>query len=562
MQAMNEVEHKNKLKGSFRAQLAAVFLIAAAAFLVMRSSDFLAVDGALRAVEVYQKHKPFLHPNNHLLYPFNLYVWSTLLSMLGIRAAGPARFFNIAQAMNAFAAAGCLTVIYGIARKLTGRTLVASAVAGGYGLSHAFLLHATNTAEPMVGVLWSLLAMALGLYGIWYQRRWALAGAGLLLALALATYQVMILLGVPILFLLYYCPTYQQGRPPLRARLFSAGCVAAGFGVGVPLIYGTAYYLSGARSLAAIAARFFGVGVPGIKLGFNLLTVPAGFALALFPCLPYKCGFRCLAIPQYRAWIPVAAAAVLIVAGWLLAMLLLTRKIWQSISELQRVAIGACAVGLIATLIPSLIWIPAYDKFWLQPLACFFLGSGIVCHAWWSLNWRTGHTRSLAIGAGVVLAVLILPNLAVTWSSLKPKPYLAEAQELAALAGPRDLIVGDWSGAFFYYQALWAERASCFNVPTQALWNGAAAITQMQSAVEKTQSAGGKVFFLGILDLSENDWKIYYLGEALNAPYGAFAEYRRCAQTVKSFPGEGRRITLRQFVSCDGGTSATLRKGF
>ena len=359
----------------FPVRLAAVFLIAAAAFLAIRSADYMAVDGALRAVEVYQKHKPFLHPNNHLLYPFNLYVWSKLLSVFGIRAASPVGFLVIAQAMNAFAAAGCLTILYGIAYKLTQRSLIASLVACGYGLSHAFLLHATNTAEPLVGVLWSLLAIALLLYGLAQRRAWALVGAGLLLALALATYQVMILLGAPMLFLLGCYPGPQAERTPLRVRLFSAGWVAAGFGVGVPLIYGTAYYLAGARTVAAIAGRFFGVGVPGIKFGFNILTVPAGFALALFPCLPYGCGFRCLALPQYRAWIPVAAAAVLIAAGWLLAMVILARQVWPRISELERVAIGACAVGLIATMIPSLIWIPAYDKFWLQPLACFFLGS-------------------------------------------------------------------------------------------------------------------------------------------------------------------------------------------
>ena len=156
----------------------------------------------------------------------------------------------------------------------------------------------------------------------------------------------------------------------------------------------------------------------------------------------------------------------------------------------------------------------------------------------------------------------MIPNLAAAWRSLTPKPDLAEAQEVAALTGPRDLILGDWNGAFLYYQALWAERANTFNIPTQALWNGGASIALMQSAIDKTRSTGGRVFFLGILDLSEGDWRTYYLGEAMNAPYGAFADYRRCAQTVKSFPAEGRRVTLRQFISCSNGTSASLGKSF
>jgi hypothetical protein len=149
-----------------------------------------------------------------------------------------------------------------------------------------------------------------------------------------------------------------------------------------------------------------------------------------------------------------------------------------------------------------------------------------------------------------VAVLLVVPNLAATWSSAKPTPYLAQAREVAAVVGPQDLVVGDWNNAFLHYSALWSERENSFNLPTQALWNGAASIQQMQAAIAHTQKSGGKVFFLGILDVSESDWKIYYLGEPLNAPYSAFAEYRRCARTVESFSTDRRPVTLRQYAPC------------
>jgi hypothetical protein len=149
-----------------------------------------------------------------------------------------------------------------------------------------------------------------------------------------------------------------------------------------------------------------------------------------------------------------------------------------------------------------------------------------------------------------VLALLIASNLAATWRSARPKPYVAQAQEVAALVSPRDLVVGDWNEAFLHYQAFWAERANSFNVPTTALWEGAASIQQMQKAIESTKNSGGKIFFLGILDVSENDWKTYYLGEPLNAPYSAFADYRRCSRTLESFPAASRPVTLRQYEPC------------
>jgi hypothetical protein len=561
------MKKNNRAATPLSLQVAAVFPIAGAAFVLLRSSDYFAVDGALRALEIYQKHKPFLHPNNHLLYPLNVYVWSGLLSALRIRAQGPLAFLAIAQAMNAVAAASCVAILYGIAYRLTKSVSVAALVAGGWGVSRAVLAHATNSAEPMVGMFWSAAAMALLLYGVSRNRRWPAVGAGLLLGLALATYQTMVLLCVPMLFLLCRYSAARSAQGPesydssqtfwtlLKSRLPDVCCFLVSFAASIPIIYGTAYYLSGTRKLAEMIARFVQVDAAQVYGGVSamkLLTVLPGLAYALFPCLPQHCGFQCLAAPEHRIWVPIAATAIWTVAMAIIATIVLARKIWPQITAHERLAATTCGVGLIATIIPSVIWMPAYDKFWLQPLACLFLGAGVILYGAWRLpNKQQVGVRLLPRLACVFVAVLWATNLAVAWTAARQvPPSFAEAQEVARLTGTRDLVVGDWNDVFLVYSNIWASRATGFNLPTQALQGAPLSISRLQDAVENTGRAGGKIFFLGVLDVPENEWKPF-LGDRLKLPYSALAQYRRCSQVVGSFSDNNRHIILRQYIPCD-----------
>jgi hypothetical protein len=547
---------------------AAVFLIAGAAFIFLRSPNYFAVDGALRALEVYQKQRPFLHPNNHLLYPFNLYLWSTLLHALRIRPGSPLGFLAIAQSMNAIAAAASAAMLYGIAYLSSRSALAASLAAGGWGVSRAVLAHATNSAEPMVGVLWSIAAVALALYGIARHYRWTAAAAGLLLALAMATYQTTVLLGAPIFFLLCQYPAsgpmpgakHAAASPSpwrlLKSRLPDGLWFLAGFTAGIPIIYGPAYYLSGTRGLAEMFHRFLRVDAAQVYGGASAMKAAAvlpGLAYALFPCLPQQCGFRCLAAPEYRLWIPVAAAAVSAAAAALAALLVLARRAWRKMTARERAGTVACGIAFLATVIPSVVWMPAYDKFWLQPLACLFLGAAVVLPA----AWRTAggprrRARLLLWLGGVFIAVLALSNLAAAWNAARqPPPSLAEAQEVARLTATRDLVVGDWNSVFLLYDNLWAARGNGFNLPTQALPGASSAAAHLQDAIQNTRKTGGRIFFLGLLDLSESEWKPF-LGDQLKLPYSAVAEYRRCSQVIRSFPAQDRTVTLRQYTPCGG----------
>jgi hypothetical protein len=534
-------------------QLGAVFVIALTVFLLLRTSDYLAVDGALRALDVYYRGKPFLHENNHLLYPVNVYLWSALLRSLGLHPAGPLAFLPLAQAMNAVAAAASLTIFYGLVYTLTTRAEIASLMTVGLGLSRAFLAHATNSAEPMVGLLWSEGSVALSLYGLSRKKSWAFMAAGTLLALAMLTYQSMVLLGVLAIFLIGLFPNRQNTRPQFRARLLALFMVA--FGASILFGYGIAYYMSGTDTAAGMVRRFLNVPGSHIYGGLTLAKVAAvlpGFAYALLPCLPRECsGFRCLIAEDYWPWIPVAGLAVGAASLWIVASLDLVRRLWSCMSESERLMIAASGLGLLSTIAPLVLYLPTYDKLWLQPLACWFLGTGMLLNV--SLQWTDARLRSvrhLVAYSCLMIVTIAAANLVrATWNNRGPTPNFTEAQDVAMLVRPGDLLVGDWNEPFRLYQAVWAPRANSFNVPTEAERGAAGMLQRLKDAVARTQAAGGEVFFLGLLDLSRDEWKSL-LGEKRGVPYDAFESFRHCADTIKSIKYHGRVITLRIWRMC------------
>jgi hypothetical protein len=435
-----------------------------------------------------------------------------MLRLLGIRAHDPVAFLRLAEALNAVAAAACLTIFYGLLFRLTNRKAVSAIVTFAFGSSFAFFAHATNSAEPMVGLFWSELSAVLAIYGSSRAKKWPLVAGGLLLALAMATYQSMVLFGVPIALVLWQYPSLGGGgRPTYRMMVAPLGRFAMGFAMGIPMIYGIAYYLAGTRTLVGMVTRFLQLdGSSQVYGGVSLVklaSVLPGLAVSLFPCLPRECGFRCLSDRQYLSWVPIAALAVAIAGVFLIALVFLTRKLWTAMTATEKLAIGSCAVGFFTTMVPVISWMPTYDKLWLQPLACLFLSGGLLLTV--ALRQRQFNFRYLLPGGYALVAAIAVSNIAWAVSAnTKPTPYMNEAREVAALVTPQDLIVGDWNNIFLVYQAFWAPRANSFNVPTIATQEGLQTITQLADMVARTKKSGGQVYFLGILDLSKQDWKM------------------------------------------------------
>jgi len=553
---LSQTPRHSRAISSLNVQAPIVFIGAAILFLLLRASNYLAVDGALRPLQVYQLGRPLLNGNNHLLYPINVYVWSILIRSLGIHVTNPFAFLAWIQAMNAIAAAAFVTVLYSLCYKLTNRIAISLLVALGYALSRAVLAHATNSAEPMVGLFWSGLSFALAAYGVSRDKNWAATVGGFLLALAMATYQSMVFIGVPIVFLLWQWPRHQAKDTVLRSRIFAVTYFVAGFVLGIPIIYGAAYYASGTRTAMGMVVQFLQVPAKEVYGGVSLVKCVAvlpGLAYALFPCLPHECdGFRCLAARQYRAWVPVAGLAVIFAGLLVVAILALVRKLWTVLREFEKVAIMCCGVGLIST-IPALVyWLPTYDKLWLQPLAFLIFSAAILVNAAPRIETRTSTVVWPARWIYAVVVLVGLTNLGRTaYASTQPTPHLEEAQEVATLVKPTDLLVGDWNKIFLLYQAFWAPRANSFNIETETDHDGSAsvAVEFLNDKIAKTRAAGGHVFFLGLIDVSVSDWK-RLIGNREGLSYHSFDDYRRCSVLVKAFPSQDRTITLRQLNTC------------
>jgi len=158
------------------------------------SNKYTSVDGTLNCLTVYWRRSPSLDGNNHLLYPANVLLWSHFVSLIGFHARDPIAFLHTIAAMNAVCAAGSVALVNLIVWRFTRAWKLSLFTAVGYGLSWALLVHATNSAQPVVGLFISLLATLLVTEGLAREHHALLFVGGVLLALALANYESMFLL--------------------------------------------------------------------------------------------------------------------------------------------------------------------------------------------------------------------------------------------------------------------------------------------------------------------------------------------------------------------------------
>jgi hypothetical protein len=170
-----------------------IFASLAALFVLLRTRQYLAVDGAVRCVSVYWLGGPMAGGNSHLLYFADVFVWTKALSHAGVNASNAFDFLRLTQWMNALAASGSISVFWLLCSRATRSLGVAGAAAGAYAFSNAFLLHATSTAEPMVGLFWSLASILSVASGLEASSPPRLFVGGALLLLAMATYESMVL---------------------------------------------------------------------------------------------------------------------------------------------------------------------------------------------------------------------------------------------------------------------------------------------------------------------------------------------------------------------------------
>lgn len=530
-----------------------VFSASAFLFIVLRSNDILAVDGAPRALEVFRRQAIFFHGNNHLLYPVNVLAWSRLLSLLGLRAANPEDFYAITEMMNAMAAAGCLVILFYLTFVASSSLKVSLGVASSYGLSRAFLLHATNAAEPMVGVFWTLLAMCFAGVSLKRKSRWSIALSALCFSLAMASYQSTIFLAPAAALLIWQGRSVRgEGRSICLASLLElAEFVAVGI-AGSYALFGWAYWREGPRSAVELMKSFITQNGARVYLGFNvtrLWNLPVGFVRNVFPVLPDFVGIRGVLTRPRLSLICFLIAFVSVCAFLILAA---TRLIKSRSSLIPSVRTGVLAAiaGLACTLIPLLIWDPQYDKLWLQPLACLAFLTGVS----YRQTVREPRSSLASVFAGLLFCGLLLNFTWLVRSHQTKTTEFSEARRLASLIGPQDLLVGDWDGVSNVYRYGWSSDGRFISFPTEAVAHGFDSVAQLRTSVREAQKRGGQVYFLSLLDVPSSMWNSF-LGARCGVPYSEMDSYRKRSRIRATFHGRSAELFLRQLDEPEPGNS-------
>jgi hypothetical protein len=489
-------------------------------FFILRSQQFMAVDGAIGCFQVFKSNTIYFHGNNHLLYPFNVFLWSRFISILGYTAGGPLEFISLTQIMNCLAGAGCISIIYWLCHIVTSSVRISLGVVIGTGFSKAFLLHATNSAEPIVGLFWSLLAILVTIIALQKRWAWMIFFAGLLLSLAMASYQSMILIGLVVAFLCLKWPSIEK-------RYLYLLCLIIGGLFGVVAIYGTAYFYSGTYGLSAMIDRFITLKGKEIYGSIELRKIVS------FPIALVRNTFNTSTIP----------GTALILLGTIFFTFINFSQGWKSyrsLSEEYKLALLCAALGLLATIAVPIYWMVGYDKLWLQPILCFFFLSGLL------IKISTDTKKSVILRQAAILLLIVEVATNLTWAipaRFRETRYLREAEQVVQIVKPEDLIINDWDGVSVLYGTIWG-KGHILNLPTSAEEYGIKSLEKVDQAIKETRDRGGQIYFLGVLDHSVQKWS-ESLGRR-GIPYDNFEKYRDNASVVSRFKIDGEDISLRR----------------
>ncbi|MGH9740763.1 MAG: hypothetical protein ACRD51_00255 [Candidatus Acidiferrum sp.] len=526
---------------------ALVFVVFAFLFALLRSGNIFMVDGAARCIEVFHRQTIFFHPNNHMLYPVDVLEWNRLLGGLGLKAASAEQYFAHTQLMNCIAGAGCLAILFYLMSLLPSSVGTALGVVFAYGLSRAFLLHATNSAEPLVGVFWSLLAMCFAVLAVKRKSNWPILISALFFSLAMATYQSTILFAPAAIVLIWKGRSNRDGGGLFSTARIVEFCEFTLAGIAAcAAIFGWAYSRQGYRGAGALFEHFFAHGDARVYLGVGigkLLNIPIGLVRNIFPLLQRYAGIHSL-----LAGSKLSLVSMLLVFGGLCVFLIVyaTRLAarWSSLPAEVQLGIVVAAVGFAFTMIPVIVWDPNYDKLWLQPLAClaFLVGCGLEPL---STDARFRFWMARVFPALFLAGVSLNLVWAVQRHEIK-SPDLEEAQRLASFVGKQDLVIGEWDSVSTLYGYGWAENGQFMSFPSEAVLNGSDSVAHLHAAIEAAQKRGGRVYFLAILGDSKKTWNSF-LGSRCGVPYSEFDSYREHSRIRAAFATDDSQVVLRQY---------------
>jgi hypothetical protein len=423
------------------------------------------------------------------------------------------------------------------------------------GLSHAYLLHATDMTEPMASVPWMVLGAAVVRRAPESRgARW-LGGAlvGLGAAFYLSALGICVLVGSTV------------GLRYLRRRQWVRGAVAV-MEVGVAAVGCLGSILLLGR-LLAVAPPGHEQSLTGIPTGSGLFghfdprhLVGAffGFANAFAPLRDWLGAARLREAPP-----GVLAYNLALVAIFALLVLLVGLRARRAAPALLRSDKAADLAGALlwtaSVYLLASFWSATYEKLWIGGvlgtvlfLCILFEGGGEAQPAPASAKperlWR--HWLPLA-----PLALLLLMSLGMggVWRRVTMNENLRVATELSKRLQPSDVaICTGWDEPSFLLANVVTPSFQCWSIVDEMIATGRRAdvfTERLQKVLDEARAGQRRIFFFGLLDMNELEWSRFN-GNRLKLPYSVLDPYREHAIVVEKLRGkEGRELTLYQL--CD-----------
>jgi hypothetical protein len=279
----------------------------------------------------------------------------------------------------------------------------------------------------------------------------------------------------------------------------------------------------------------------------HMIGAIAGLANA-FCALPSLAGLSQLF--HQSPWAIVRSIATMIVA-----MTFVVHVSWiayRARSDLSRDR-WALSVGSIAWFITVYFiagyFMPTYEKIWLFAMLPLSLLAAIA----FDVRQQEGGLRRALLPVGPGLLLLLLNVTLVALPRRFAHNYdLDAALRLSSLVQPNDLVVVQgWDGPSVYATMALSRPLTCVRLTDEALRARLQAdeiSRRLASDVEHARSDGGRVYFLGLLEQSAEEWQIFF-GSQMHLPYALLEPYRRAARVRATI--EGAVVTETLFEVLD-----------
>jgi hypothetical protein len=531
------VESRERERKALLFECALIWLATFSFYLLVLSRQY-AGDGVRYIPELSVRHPEF-GMNKHVMFP--ALFWA--LADFGRRSGLLALFANqferpgllvLCQGLNAYLGALGIALLYLWQRVRGGRRQLSLVLCGVVALSNAYAMHATDMTEPIAAVPWVLAGATVA--HLYPDRFRGVLIGGALVGLG-ATFYIAALLGCALVGSV--AVTRFERTRSLVGALGVAGAIGgtaiASYLVSFVIL---SWFLRPETALPGVLASTVQFstdqGLYGSLNPKHLAGAVFGFANAWAPLASFEGGSRIWrarpADVAYNLFITLLA-----VAAAMGLVLRLVRKRAETFRLHSAGDVIGASVWLAAIFLLTATWSPTYEKLWL------FGAIATACLAAAIFGRSAPLEPRSQLWPVALLAVLALLSLA---KGIVPRRFgsngdLEGAAKLATRVTGSDLLVcPGWDPTSVYYKTLSNPPRECWAIVDTAIaegLNGQAVSASLSAAIAQTLKNGQRVFFVGLLDLGEQDWRPFY-EQRLKMPFALLSPYRRRAELAFRLP--------------------------